>query len=82
MPRSRLVTVQNEAAALREQPVTVIMGGNNQAESNDLNQLQAQLENLLTRYTDRHPDVLALEGQNCGFEETGAKQNRHRYRSG
>ena len=39
------------------------MGGNNQAESNDLDQLQAQLENLLTRYTDRHPDVLRLKAR-------------------
>ena len=59
----RLVAVKNEAAILREQPVTVIMGGNTQAESNDPNQLQAQLENLLTRYTDRHPDVLRLKAR-------------------
>jgi uncharacterized protein involved in exopolysaccharide biosynthesis len=32
-------------------------------ESTDLNQLKAQLENLLTRYTDRHPDVLRLKAR-------------------
>lgn len=61
--RIRLVSVQDEAATLRERPVTVIMGGDNQAESNDLQELQAQLENLLTRYTDRHPDVLRLKAR-------------------
>jgi len=59
----RWVALQNEAAALREQPVTVVMGGNNQGESNDLGQFQAQLESLLTRYTDRHPDVLRLKAR-------------------
>ena len=61
--RIRLVAVKEEAATLREQPVTVIMAGDNQAESNDLQELQAQLESLLTRYTDRHPDVLRLKAR-------------------
>ena len=70
----RLATLQNEAAALKEQPAKVVMGGNNQTESTDLNQLQAQLENLLTRYTDRHPDVLRLKARIADLQKQSQDQ--------
>ncbi|MBC2713441.1 MAG: protein GumC [Desulfosarcina sp.] len=70
----RLSTLQNEAAALREQPAKVIIGGNNQAEYTDLNQLNAQLENLLTRYTDRHPDVLRLKARIADLQKQSQDQ--------
>ena len=70
----RLAAIQNEAAVLKEQSAAVTLGGNNQAESTDLDQLQAQLENLLTRYTDRHPDVLRLKARMADLQTQA--QNR------
>ncbi|MCB2149580.1 MAG: protein GumC [Deltaproteobacteria bacterium] len=70
----RLATLQNEAAALKEQPAKVITGGTPSAESNDLDQLQAQLENLLTRYTERHPDVLRLKARIADLQKTSQSQ--------
>ena len=57
----RRVALQNEAIAVREQPTTFIIGGEDQVqETTDLDQMKAQLENVLTRYTERHPDVVRL----------------------
>jgi polysaccharide chain length determinant protein (PEP-CTERM system associated) len=70
----RLATLQNEAATAREQPARVVMGVNNQAESTDLDQLQAQLENLLTRYTERHPDVLRLKARIADLQKQSQNQ--------
>jgi uncharacterized protein involved in exopolysaccharide biosynthesis len=78
----RLATVQNEAAALREKPAKVSMAASNQSESTDLNQLQAQLENLLTRYTDRHPDVLRLKARIADLQKQSQDQTADSGRSG
>ena len=59
----RLVALQNEAAVSRDQPTTVIIGQDNQEETNDIDQMRAQLENLLSRYTERHPDVVRLKAR-------------------
>ncbi len=62
--RIRLVALQNEAANARDQSTTVIIGREGQEqETNDLDQMKAQLENLLTRYTERHPDVVRLKAR-------------------
>jgi polysaccharide chain length determinant protein (PEP-CTERM system associated) len=58
----RLAAMQNEAAALKERP-PLAGDGNNKQETNDPDQLRAQLENMLTRYTDRHPDVVRLKAR-------------------
>nr|WP_269434968.1 XrtA system polysaccharide chain length determinant [Desulfosarcina ovata] len=65
----RLVTLQNEAAASREQPTTLIIGQGNQQEINDLDQMRVQLENLLARYTERHPDVVRLKSRIAEMEK-------------
>lgn len=59
----RLSAFQNEAAASKNQPTTVIIDQNNQSETNDLDRLNAQLDSLLTRYTERHPDVVSLKAR-------------------
>ncbi|BBO72923.1 chain-length determining protein [Desulfosarcina widdelii] len=68
----RLVAIQNEAAASREQATTVIIGQNTPQEPTDLDQMRAQLENLLSRYTERHPDVVRLKARIAELE----KQNQ------
>ncbi|BBO81357.1 chain-length determining protein [Desulfosarcina ovata subsp. sediminis] len=65
----RLATLQNEAAALREQPTTVIIGQESRQETNDINQMKLELENLLSRYTDRHPDVIRLKSRIAEMEK-------------
>jgi polysaccharide chain length determinant protein (PEP-CTERM system associated) len=70
----RLATLQNEAAALREKPAKASMAASNQSESTDLDQLQAQLESLLTRYTDRHPDVLRLKARIVDLQKQSQDQ--------
>ncbi len=57
----RLASLQSEAAALREQTVEIGGGRNPQAMSTELDQMRAELEQLLSRYTDRHPDVSRLK---------------------
>jgi polysaccharide chain length determinant protein (PEP-CTERM system associated) len=57
----RLVALQNQADVSGNQPTTVIIGQNAQEETNDIDQMRAQLENLLSRYTGRHPDVVRLK---------------------
>ena len=59
----RLVALQNDAAQSRNQPTTVIIGTESQPETNDLDQMRAQLETLLSRYTARHPDVVRLKAR-------------------
>ena len=59
----RLVALQNGATAVRDQSTTVIIGQDNAEETNDINQMKAQLESLLTRYTERHPDVVRLQAR-------------------
>lgn len=65
----RLVALQNEAAVSRDQSTTVIISQNNQEETNDIDQLQAQLESLRTRYTERHPDVVRLKARITDLEK-------------
>ncbi|MFO7713469.1 XrtA system polysaccharide chain length determinant [Desulfosarcina sp.] len=71
--RIRLATLQNEAAAQKGQPARITVGGGSSEESTDLDQLNAELENLLTRYTARHPDVLRLEARIADLEAQAIK---------
>lgn len=59
----RLVAIRNEATAVREQSTTVIIGQDTREEATDLDQMKAQLESLLSRYTERHPDVVRLKAR-------------------
>ena len=62
--------MQNQAAVSRDQPTTVIIGqGDAQEETNDIDQMRAQLENLLSRYTERHPDVVRLKARILELEK-------------
>ena len=70
----RLVALQNEAAAPRKEPTTIIIGQDNKEEINDVNQMKSKLENLLSRYTERHPDVVRLKTRILELEEQ-AKAN-------
>jgi polysaccharide chain length determinant protein (PEP-CTERM system associated) len=70
----RLASLQHEATAAREQPANVTFDPNNPAESTDIDQLNAQLENLLARYTDRHPDVVRLEARISDLQESSRNQ--------
>jgi uncharacterized protein involved in exopolysaccharide biosynthesis len=74
----RLVTIQNQAAALKENAALSFNGEDNQESSNDLNTLKAQLDNLLTRYTDRHPDVLRLKARIADLEKQAQDKLLHR----
>ena len=65
----RLVTLQNEAATSRDQSTTVIIGQDSQQETNDVDQMRAQLESLLSRYTARHPDVVRLKARIAEMEK-------------
>lgn len=65
----RLVAIQNEAAASREQSTTVIIGQNTPQEPTDIDQMKAQLKNLLSRYTERHPDVVRLKARIAELEK-------------
>jgi uncharacterized protein involved in exopolysaccharide biosynthesis len=66
----RLAALQNEAAAPKEQqPTTLIIGQDNRQEVNDVEQMRAQLKNLLSRYTERHPDVARLKVRISELEE-------------
>jgi len=55
----RLATLQNEAALTRNQSAAVVVAPDGQETTNDIDQMKAQLESLLSRYTERHPDVVA-----------------------
>ncbi len=68
----RLVALQNDAAAVRDQPTTVVIGQSNREETNDIDQMKAQLESLLTRYTERHPDVVRLKARIQEIEKQAA----------
>jgi polysaccharide chain length determinant protein (PEP-CTERM system associated) len=59
----RLVALQSDAAQPRNQPTTVIINPEAQQEPNNLEEMRAQLETLLSRYTKRHPDVVRLEAR-------------------
>jgi polysaccharide chain length determinant protein (PEP-CTERM system associated) len=59
----RMATLQNEIAALREKTTTVIIGQEGQSEPTDIHQMKRQLESLLSRYTERHPDVIRLKAR-------------------
>ena len=65
----RLVALQNEAAQPRNQPTTVIIGTEAQQETNDIDQMRAQLDTLLGRYTERHPDVVRLKARIVELEK-------------
>ena len=67
----RLVALQNEIAAFRDQPATIILGQSNQQEPTSINQMKAQLETMLTRYTERHPDVVRLKARIQEMEQQG-----------
>jgi uncharacterized protein involved in exopolysaccharide biosynthesis len=69
--------LQNQADASGNQPTTVIIGQNAQEETNDIDQMRAQLENLLSRYTERHPDVVRLKARILELErQAQAKAQR------
>ena len=68
----RLVALQNGATAVRDQSTTVIIGQNNREETNDIDQMKAQLESLLTRYTEQHPDVVRLQARILEIEKQAA----------
>ena len=59
--RIRLASLQNEIKMLRDQPTSVTLGQGQPEEPTTLNQMYAQLESLLSRYTERHPDVIRLK---------------------
>jgi uncharacterized protein involved in exopolysaccharide biosynthesis len=59
----RLVALRNEAGGSKGSSTTVIIGQGSQEETNDIDQMKAQLENLLSRYTDRHPDIVRLKAR-------------------
>ena len=68
----RLASIQNEATASRAQSTTVIIGQQTREDPTDLEQMKIQLENLLSRYTERHPDVIRLKARIDEME----RQNR------
>lgn len=65
----RLVALQNEASVPREQPTTVIIGRDDPDDANDITSVSAQLEHLLARYTERHPDVVRLKARVAELEK-------------
>ncbi|PIE69563.1 MAG: protein GumC [Deltaproteobacteria bacterium] len=65
----RLANIQNEASVPREQTTTVIIDRDTPQETNDLDQMKAQLEQLLSRYTERHPDVVRLKSRIAAMEQ-------------
>ncbi|WP_319525834.1 XrtA system polysaccharide chain length determinant [uncultured Desulfosarcina sp.] len=65
----RLASIQNEATALKAQSTTVIIGQNTHEEPTDLDRMKIQLENLLSRYTERHPDVIRLKARIAEMEK-------------
>jgi polysaccharide chain length determinant protein (PEP-CTERM system associated) len=71
--KNRLILMNNQIdASYRSQPVTVATP----TEPNEplsLNQLKAQLEDISSKYTDRHPDVVRLKRR---IEEFQAKETR------
>jgi polysaccharide chain length determinant protein (PEP-CTERM system associated) len=67
--RIRLAALQNEISEMKNQPTTFIIAQDNRQEPNDLVQMKAQLENLMSRYTDRHPDVIRLKARIAELEK-------------
>ena len=59
----RLAAIQNEAADMKARYASTANEPTDIMESNDPEQLKAQLENLLNRYTERHPDVARLKAR-------------------
>ena len=68
----RLVTLQNDATAARESTTVIIGQDTRQEETSSLEQMKAQLESLLSRYTDRHPDVVRLKARIAEAEKQAA----------
>jgi len=65
--RTRLTALQN-------QPVVIDSSANgNDTGPQDINQLQATLAQLQTRYTDKHPDIIKLKQQIRHLEENPPK---------
>lgn len=69
----RLVALQNEAVAIKNQSTTVIIGQPNNDEPSDIIQMKSHLDSLLNRYTPRHPDVVRLKAR---ISEMEAKAQR------
>ncbi len=66
--RARLVEL-NDQARSREPSVVVIGGGRPQVEGTaSLEELQAQLESMQARYTEKHPDILRIKKQIADLE--------------
>ena len=59
----RFATLQSEVAAARAQTTATVVGTESQETVTDLEQMKAQLDALLARYTPRHPDVLRLQAR-------------------
>lgn len=54
---------------MRDQPVPVVIGPDRRPQPSELDQAKAQLESLLVRYTERHPDVLRLKATIAELEK-------------
>lgn len=59
----RLTALLNEINASKTQPATVVIGQGNREEPTGIVQMKALLESMLTRYTERHPDVVRLKAR-------------------
>ena len=69
----RLAALQNESELLlSEQSSRVVMGPNDEEETNDVDQLKVQLEILRNRYTPKHPDVISLAARIAELEAQAA----------
>ena len=64
----RLASLQSEASALRDQPVIIGGSRNPLAMPTELDQMRAELEQLLSRYTERHPDVARLKASIADYQ--------------
>jgi polysaccharide chain length determinant protein (PEP-CTERM system associated) len=72
--RIRLAELNNQTSN-REPSVVVISGGQQPQESGvTLESLQAQLEALQARYTEKHPDIQRLKKQIADFETKSASE--------
>ncbi|VTR64108.1 GumC1 [Desulfosarcina cetonica] len=66
----RLAALQNTGSLSRE--TTVIIAQDPQRESNDIGQMRAELDSMLSRYTERHPDVVRLKARIAEMEKQAA----------
>jgi polysaccharide chain length determinant protein (PEP-CTERM system associated) len=60
--RNRLADLNNQASS-RPAPVVVINGDQRTTPTRSLTEMRAELENLKSRYTEQHPDIIRLQKQ-------------------